>query len=89
MKRAPVPATLLREARETAQMIFQRFAALAILGEDALYAQDGLPNLKEADIGGVAREVGTLRMPVNGEKGVVDKDLRFEGYENLFACDNY
>jgi len=46
------------------------------------------PNLKEADVGGVAHEVGTLRMPIDRQKGVVDQDLKFEGYENLYACDN-
>jgi choline dehydrogenase-like flavoprotein len=31
----------------------------------------------------VAHEVGTLRIG-----GVVDSDLRFLGYDNVYACDN-
>jgi len=43
-------------------------------------------NLKPAGLGGVAHEVGTLRMGENG-KGVVDTNLKFSGYDNLYACD--
>lgn len=43
-------------------------------------------SLKLAPLGGVAHEVGTLRMGINGD-GVVDTNLKFLGYENLFACD--
>lgn len=49
-----------------------------------------LPNndlsLKLAPPGGVAHEVGTLRIGANND-GVVDTDLKFLGYENLFVCD--
>jgi choline dehydrogenase-like flavoprotein len=49
-----------------------------------------LPNndlsLKLASPGGVAHEVGTLRIGANND-GVVDTDLKFLGYENLFVCD--
>ncbi|MBD0336835.1 MAG: GMC family oxidoreductase, partial [Cyanobacteria bacterium Co-bin13] len=49
-----------------------------------------LPNndlsLKEAGLGGVAHEVGTLRLSANGD-GVVDADLKFLSYDNLYACD--
>jgi choline dehydrogenase-like flavoprotein len=40
-----------------------------------------------ADIGGVAHEVGTLRMASHGT-GVVDADLKFLSYDNLYACVN-
>lgn len=41
--------------------------------------------LIEAKLGGVAYEVGTLRMGEPG--GVVDSDLRYRGYDNLYVCD--
>lgn len=40
--------------------------------------------LTRAPMGGVAHEVGTLRM---GPGGVLDDDLRFRAYQNLYACD--
>jgi choline dehydrogenase-like flavoprotein len=43
-------------------------------------------SLKEAGLGGVAHEVGTLRLSANGD-GVVDADLKFLSYDNLYACD--
>jgi hypothetical protein len=88
MERAPVANELIVEARNVAKQIFDKFNAQSVLNEDDLNSPDGLPNLKLADVGGVAHEVGTLRMPVDGQKGVVDQDLKFEGYENLYACDN-
>lgn len=43
-------------------------------------------NLTEAPLGGVAHEVGTLRMgaPTNS---VVDANLKFHAYNNIYACD--
>lgn len=47
--------------------------------------------LRRAPLGGVAHEVGTLRMgsdPSGGYRdGVVDNDLKFLAYDNLYACD--
>ncbi len=40
--------------------------------------------VSRAGLGGVAHEVGTLRM---GNDGVVDSNLKFHHYDNLFACD--
>lgn len=40
--------------------------------------------LNRAPMGGVAHEVGTLRL---GPEGVVNEDLRFHAYQNLYACD--
>ncbi|KAI0157216.1 FAD/NAD(P)-binding domain-containing protein [Xylariaceae sp. FL1272] len=37
--------------------------------------------------GSVAHEVGTMRMDGPGGDGVVDKDLKVKGVENLFVCD--
>ncbi len=49
-----------------------------------------LPNqdlkLGEGALGGVAHEVGTLRM-AEGDAGIVDADLKYKGYSNLFVCD--
>lgn len=47
--------------------------------------------LKEAVLGGVAHEVGTLRMGTradsNFQDGVVDPNLKFLAYDNVYACD--
>jgi choline dehydrogenase-like flavoprotein len=52
-----------------------------VLGEDGL-------GLQTAALGWVAHEVGTLRMAGDGT-GVVDQDLKFLAYDNLYAaCDN-
>ncbi|KAL6705242.1 hypothetical protein ACN47E_007202 [Coniothyrium glycines] len=89
MQRAQIePASLLQEARDIATTIFTLFDAEAVIGE-----QENWPELQLADVGGVAHEVGTLRMPIRNpdgtlERGVLDEDLKFEGIENLYACDN-
>lgn len=88
MQRADVPQALLEEARQLSTTIFTLFGAEAVIGEEADW-----PALQLADVGGVAHEVGTLRMPVRAADGtvtpgVVDENLKFEGYENLYACDN-
>ncbi|MBV9143251.1 MAG: GMC family oxidoreductase [Pseudonocardiales bacterium] len=80
-----VPATpaanLLAEADDIARNVFKAFGALPVYNEDPSMA------LQTADLGGVAHEVGTLRM-AEDETGVVDADLKFLGYQNLYACDN-
>lgn len=87
MKKCPTP--LLQEARQIANQILRTFEADQVVGDsEPLYDWDHLPKLEEAKVGGVAHEVGTLRMPSNGQKGVVDEHLKFEGYDNLFVCDN-
>ncbi|WP_133469848.1 GMC oxidoreductase [Paraglaciecola marina] len=42
--------------------------------------------LNLAPLGGVAHEVGTLRLGENAQ-GVVDTQLKFDQYENLYCCD--
>jgi choline dehydrogenase-like flavoprotein len=59
-------------------------AIVGQLGGEPLFG-DNL-DLKIADLGGVAHEVGTLRMGADGG-GVVDTDLKFVAYDNLYACD--
>jgi len=79
------PATpsdaLLAEADQIAQDIFAAYKAEPVLGEG------GWPALQVANLGNVAHEVGTLRM-TDGENGVVDTNLKFLAYDNLYACDN-
>jgi hypothetical protein len=81
MSQATPGQSLLSEADELAQTILTAFSAEPVLGEDRGLA------LQVADIGGVAHEVGTLRMAGDGS-GVVDQNLKFLAYDNLYACDN-
>jgi choline dehydrogenase-like flavoprotein len=73
--RMPVPPEGRAEAERVAGLLFDRLGAEPIMGEPL--------GLQQAELGGVAHEVGTLRMGA-----VVDADLRFAEYENLYACDN-
>lgn len=50
--------------------------------------EEGPLTLADAALGGVSHEVGTLRMNTDALSGVVNDDLRFHHYENLYACDN-
>ena len=79
------PATpsdaLLAEADQIAEEVFAAYKAEPVLGEG------GWPALQVANLGNVAHEVGTLRM-TDGQDGVVDTNLKFLAYDNLYACDN-
>lgn len=88
MKKCPTP--LLKEARQIATDILKEFEAFKVNDEreDLYCSADGLVILEEAKVGGVAHEVGTLRMPSHGRKGVVSANLKFDGLKNLFVCDN-
>lgn len=57
---------------------------IAELGGEALPGKN--LNLGTGGLGGVAHEVGTLRMGVN-TPGIVDENLKYNGYDNLFVCD--
>lgn len=57
---------------------------VAELGGEPLVG--GNLDLKRAGMGGVAHEAGTLRMGAAG-KGVVDEQLKYNGYDNLYVCD--
>jgi choline dehydrogenase-like flavoprotein len=76
----PPPAQVLAEADALAAGLLAAIGAQPVLGEAGL-------GLQTADLGGVAHEVGTLRMAAGGT-GVLDENLRFLAYDNLFACDN-
>ncbi|MFF9773905.1 GMC oxidoreductase [Streptomyces sp. NPDC013978] len=72
---APVTPTVRAQLEQVKQVVFDAFGAQPVGFEDL--------SLKTASLGGVAHEVGTLRVG-----GVVDSDLRFLDYDNLYACDN-
>ena len=63
--------------------VFEEVGAVPLAGGDLVPDRGG--------VGGVAHEVGTLRMGTDAsnqyQDGVVDADLKFVGYSNLFACD--
>jgi choline dehydrogenase-like flavoprotein len=75
----PMPAELGEQDAVAADL-------LAALGAQPLLGDASLA-LQTAALGGVAHEVGTLRMAGDGS-GVVDADLKFLAYQNLYACDN-
>jgi hypothetical protein len=87
MQPAPPAQPLIDEARDLATRVFAAYGAQPVLGEGALLAADGRADLYTAEVGGVAHEVGSLRM-AGDNNGVVDADLKFVGYKNLYACDN-
>jgi choline dehydrogenase-like flavoprotein len=69
---------LMAEMNQYKQQILDRLNATVLPGDNHF--------LNEAPLGGVAHEVGTLRL---GETGaaVVDTNLKFNEYENLYCCD--
>ena len=70
----------LAEQDALAAGLFAALGAQPVLGEDGL-------GLQQADLGGVAHEVGTMRMADDGT-GVVDENLKVLGFDNLYVCDN-
>lgn len=68
------------------------FAEVSALKDQIIEALGGEPlaggslALRAGALGGVAHEVGTLRLGPQGQ-GVVDPDLKFNGHDNLFVCD--
>ena len=75
----PLSDAALTEVRGIATTVLDGLGAEAVEDENL--------ELAPGRLGGVAHEVGTLRMG-EGDRAVVDSDLRFLAYENLFACDN-
>lgn len=77
----------------------QHYNIMSAIKDRLIAALGGVPlmgsdlTLREAGLGGVAHEVGTLRMSgetPGGEAlndGVVNTDLKFLSYDNLYACD--
>jgi choline dehydrogenase-like flavoprotein len=68
----------MAEMDQYKQQILDRLNATVLPGDNHL--------LNEAPLGGVAHEVGTLRLGEPGA-GVVDTNLKFNEYENLYCCD--
>lgn len=66
------------EVDELKNQIIQMLGGEPVANEDL--------SLKTAPLGGVAHEVGTLRLGPTGE-GVVDPNLKFNGHDNLYVCD--
>lgn len=60
---------------------------LAVLNEPALFGADGKVVLQRGNIGAVAHEVESMRISDN-HTFLVDMDLKVEGFDNLFVCDN-
>jgi len=81
MQPAQPAQNLIDEADSIAQSVFTAYKAEPVLNEG------GWPALQVANLGNVAHEVGTLRMTDAGH-GVVDANLKFLAYDNLYACDN-
>lgn len=78
MQRVEIAAALRDEMQGVADQITGALGGVALPGADLA--------LKLADLGGVAHEVGTLRL-AGDDSGVVDENLKFLDYDNLFACD--
>lgn len=78
MAPAPIASEAAQRAAATARIVRERVGGVD-LGE-------GL-DLRDAGLGGVAHEVGTLRMGTDETTGVVDPNLRHHAYDNLYVCD--
>lgn len=77
----PAPAAL-DQANQLASTI------LAALGAKPVINENPDLSLQTAQLGGVAHEVGTLRIATDNAPGVLTTDLAFADYDNLYACDN-
>ena len=73
-------APFIDEGRALVQQVLDAIGAIPLRPDLPL-------DLVPARLGGVAHEVGTMRMADDGS-GVVDDDLRVLGYDNLYVCDN-
>lgn len=78
MQESPSANAFFGEIDGIKNAVIGQLGGIPLLGQDL--------SLKRAGLGGVAHEVGTLRMGA-GNTGVLDENLKFNGYENLFACD--
>ena len=83
MDELPVSGDEWDEITDVQNRVFNELGAIPLAGGDLIPDRGG--------IGGVAHEVGTLRMGTDPNSqfldGVVDPDLKLVGYSNLFACD--
>lgn len=84
-----VDATITMESTHAADGLIPEMDALknTVLQKlNATVLQGDNHNLNLAPLGGVAHEVGTLRLGEN-QQAVLDTNLRFHDYENLYCCD--
>ena len=79
MQASEVSPELWNEINDLKNNIINRLGGIPL-------ANDNL-DLKQADLGGVGHEVGTLRLGEDPTTSVVNSNLKFHGYENLYACD--
>lgn len=86
---AYVDATITMEASHAADGLIPEMDAIKQSMLDKMNATvlaGDNHDLNPAPPGGVAHEVGTLRVG-DAQNGVLDTDLKFNGYDNLFCCD--
>ena len=69
---------LIPEMESIKQNVLQKLNATILPGDNH--------NLNLAPLGGVAHEVGSLRVGEN-HAGVLDLDLKFKEYDNIYCCD--
>lgn len=69
---------LIPEMQNIQQSVLQKLNATVLQGDNL--------DLNLAPIGGVAHEVGSLRVGENNS-GVLDTNLKFNEYDNLYCCD--
>lgn len=83
MDEIPITGNEWNEILDVQNRVFTEVGAVPLAGGNLIPARGG--------IGGVAHEVGTLRMGTDPnhqyQDGVVDPNLKVVGYSNLFACD--
>ncbi|HIK44968.1 MAG TPA: hypothetical protein IGR64_08785, partial [Leptolyngbyaceae cyanobacterium M65_K2018_010] len=85
MQPAPIGAQYYGEMNQIKDQLIGALGGEPLTGNDL--------SLKTAGLGGVAHEVGTLRLSGETEDGqaledgVVDRNLKFLAYDNLYACD--
>lgn len=78
MKDSPSADAFLDEVDEIKNQVIAELGGEALPGKDL--------KLIRAPLGGVAHEVGTLRLGPE-DAGIVDENLKYYGYDNLFVCD--
>ena len=78
MAQSPAADPFWNEADALKNQVIAELQGEALLNNDL--------TLKRGGLGGVAHEVGTLRLG-DGGPSVVDTDLKFKGYDNLHVCD--
>jgi choline dehydrogenase-like flavoprotein len=78
MHPSPAADVFWNEINDRKNQMIEMLGGIPLAGEDL--------SLKRAGMGGVAHEVGTLRLSDRGD-GVVDANLKFLSYTNLYACD--